>query len=306
MANRRASTEPKTDGQAWPKGRLSALWLPENTQFIGPEQRQELRIRASNLQLERIGPLLPTLSPFTPELLARWADLQPQGYVDALALDIPISQPETTRFQAKWHDVSWQYWGQLPGVNHFDGELSGSARLGRLNINLKNSLLPYGDLFRAPLEVSQASGALNWRIDDKGWALWSDQLDVQAKSLWGNGSFYYMQPNQKPSQLNQAQPWLKILAGIRLYDATDAWRYFPVSLMGEKLADYLTEALQGGQVDNATLVYNGNPHDFPYKNKEGQFQVYVPLRNAVFQFQPDWPALDNLAIDLNFLNEACG
>ncbi|EIR71496.1 exported YhdP domain protein, partial [Yersinia pestis PY-34] len=203
----------KTDGQAWPKGRLSALWLPENTQFIGPEQRQELRIRASNLQLERIGPLLPTLSPFTPELLARWADLQPQGYVDALALDIPISQPETTRFQAKWHDVSWQYWGQLPGVNHFDGELSGSARLGRLNINLKNSLLPYGDLFRAPLEVSQASGALNWRIDDKGWALWSDQLDVQAKSLWGNGSFYYMQPNQKPSQLNQAQPWLKILAG---------------------------------------------------------------------------------------------
>lgn len=81
----------------------------------------------------------------------------------------------------------------------------------------------------------------------------------------GQRQFYYMQPNQKPSQLNQAQPWLKILAGIRLYDATDAWRYFPVSLMGEKLADYLTEALQGGQVDNATLVYNGNPHDFPYK-----------------------------------------
>ncbi len=83
----------------------------------------------------------------------------------------------------------------------------------------------------------------------------------------GQRQFYYMQPNQKPSQLNQAQPWLKILAGIRLYDATDAWRYFPVSLMGEKLADYLTEALQGGQVDNATLVYNGNPHDFPYKIK---------------------------------------
>lgn len=73
--------------------------------------------------------------------------------------------------------------------------------------------------------------------------------------------------------------------------------------MGKKLVDYLTEALQGGQVDNATLIYNGNPHDFPYKKKEGQFQVYVPLRNATFQFQPDWPALDNLAIDLDFLNE---
>lgn len=286
----------KTDGQAWPKGHLSALWLPENTQFIGPDQSQELRIRAANIQLERVGPLLPTLSLFTPELMNRWADLRPQGNIDALALDIPISQPEKTRFQAKWHNISWQQWDLLPGVNNFAGALSGSAARGRLDINLKDSLLPYGDMFRAPLEVSQASGAVNWQIDDKGWELWSDQLDVRAKSLWGNGSFHYQQPDI-------GQPWLKILAGIRLYDAADAWRYFPEPLMGKKLADYLTEALQGGQVDNATLIYNGNPHDFPYKHKEGQFQVYVPLRNATFQFQPDWPALENLAIDLNFLNK---
>lgn len=286
----------KTDGQAWPQGQLSALWLPENTQFIGPDQSQELRIRATNIQLERVGPLLPTLSLFTPELMNRWADLRPQGIVDALALDIPISQPEKSRFQAKWHDISWQHWDLLPGVNNFAGSLSGSAEQGQLDINLKNSTLPYGDMFRAPLEVSQASGAVNWRVDDKGWELWSDQLDVRAKSLWGNGSFRYQQPDK-------GQPWLKILTGIRLYDATEAWRYFPEPLMGKKLADYLTEALQGGQVDNATLVYNGNPHDFPYKHKEGQFQVYVPLRHATFQFQPDWPALENLAIDLNFLNE---
>lgn len=286
----------KTDGQAWPKGHLSALWLPENTQFIGPDQSQELRIRATNIQLERVGPLLPTLSLFTPELMKRWADLRPQGIVDALALDIPINQLQRTRFQAKWHNISWQHWDLLPGVNNFAGVLSGTAELGQLDINLKDSTLPYGEMFRAPLEVSQASGTVNWQVDDNGWELWSDQLDVRAKSLWGNGSFRYMQPDK-------GQPWLKILTGIRLYDATDAWRYFPVPLMGNKLADYLTEALQGGQVDNATLIYNGNPHDFPYKHKEGQFQVYVPLRNATFAFQPDWPALENLAIDLDFLNE---
>jgi uncharacterized protein (TIGR02099 family) len=286
----------KTDGQPWPKGHFSALWLPENTQFIGQDQSQELRIRATNIQLERVGPLLPTLSLFTPELMNRWAELRPTGVVDALALDIPVSQPEKTRFQAKWHDISWQHWDRLPGVNHFAGALSGSAALGRLEVNLKNSTLPYGDMFRAPLAISQASGALNWRVDDNGWELWSDQLDIRAKSLWGNGSFHYQQPHK-------GQPWLKILTGIRLYDATDAWRYFPVPLLGKTLADYLTGALQGGRVDNATLIYNGNPYDFPYQHKEGQFQVYVPLRNATFQFQPDWPALKHLAIDLDFLNE---
>ena len=29
----------------------------------------------------------------------------------------------------------------------------------------------------------------------------------------------------------------------------------------------------------------------------------MPLRNATYAFQPDWPALKNLDIELNFLND---
>ncbi|VDZ56930.1 Uncharacterised protein [Serratia odorifera] len=109
----------KTDGQAWPQGSLSGLWLPENDRFLGPEQSEELRIRASDIQLERLAALLPTFSFLSPDVLERWNDLQPQGKVNALALDIPLKQPEKTRFQARWHGVSWQPWKLLPGVNHF-------------------------------------------------------------------------------------------------------------------------------------------------------------------------------------------
>ncbi len=73
--------------------------------------------------------------------------------------------------------------------------------------------------------------------------------------------------------------------------------------MGKHLVDYLSDAIQGGQVDNATLVYGGNPHLFPYEHNEGQFEVLVPLRNATFAFQPGWPALENLDIELDFLND---
>lgn len=31
--------------------------------------------------------------------------------------------------------------------------------------------------------------------------------------------------------------------------------------------------------------------------------MLVPLRNATFAFQPDWPALKNLNIELDFLND---
>lgn len=285
-----------TDGQAWPQGMLSALWLPENTEFMGPGQNEELRVRATDIQLERLSALLPTFSFLSPALLERWNDLQPQGKLEALALDIPLKQPEKTRFQALWQDVSWQRWQLLPGVDRFSGALSGGVEDGRLTLGLDGSTLPYGDMFRAPLEVSSARGALSWRYNDQGWELASKGLDVKAKSLWVNGDFSYRQPAK-------GDPWLSILAGIRLYDGAQAWRYFPEPLMGKHLVDYLSGAIQGGQVDNATLIYSGDPKHFPYRKKEGQFEVFVPLRHATFQFQPGWPALTDLAIDLDFANE---
>ncbi|MFI8417993.1 AsmA2 domain-containing protein YhdP [Serratia sp. NPDC078593] len=285
----------KTDGQAWPQGALSGLWLPENNRFLGPAQGEELRIRASDIQLERLEALLPTFSFLSPAVLERWSDLQPKGQLDALALDIPLKQPEKTRFQARWQDMSWQPWKQLPGVNHFSGELSGGVDNGRLILDLQDSTLPYGETFRAPLAVSSANGTLSWQRNPQGWELTSHNLDVKAKSLWVKGDFRYQQPVK-------GEPRLSILAGIRLYDGADAWRYFPEPLMGTHLVNYLSDAIQGGQVDNATLIFSGDPQHFPFEKNEGQFEVYVPLRHATFQFQPGWPALTDLAIDLDFLN----
>jgi len=286
----------KTDGIAWPKGALSVLYLPENNGFLGAAEGDELRLRATQLQLERLGPLIPTFSFLTPELLERWQDLQPKGMVDTLALDIPLKQTDHTRFDATWHDISWDHWKLLPGVNHFRGAVKGSVQRGQLTVNLQDSLLPYGDMFRAPLEISAAQGTFDWNVDNGGWGLWAKGVDVKANGLWANGDFHYSQPAN-------GQPWLKILTGIRLYDAGQAWRYFPEPLMGKHLADYLSGAIQAGQVDNATLTFNGNPHDFPFKENQGQFQVWVPLRHSTFQFQPEWPALTDLDIDLDFFND---
>ena len=286
----------KTDGVAWPKGTLEALYLPENNEFLGPSQGEELRIRGTNLQLERLGPVIPTISFLTPTLLERWQDLKPAGNIDRLALDIPLKQPEHTRFIADWHDVSWQRWELLPGINHFNGSLKGSVASGQLDVKLQDSLLPYGEMFRAPLDVSAATGSISWTNDQDGWTLSGKDVDVKADALWAKGDFHYAQPAK-------GEPWLNILAGIRLYDAGQAWRYFPEHLMGKHLVDYLTGAIKGGQVDNATLTFNGNPHHFPFKKNEGQFQVWVPLRHSTFEFQPKWPALTDLDIDLDFLND---
>ncbi|WP_253381599.1 AsmA2 domain-containing protein YhdP [unidentified bacterial endosymbiont] len=285
------------DNKPWPRGALTLAWMPE--QDVGGtngKRSDELRIRASNLDLTAIEGLRSMAAKLSPQLGEIWLATQPRGNIDTLALDIPLQATEKTRFQATWKDLAWKQWKLLPGAENFSGKLEGSVENGRLTVDMHDAKMPYETVFRAPLEIEKGSAVLNWLQNDKGFQLDGRQIDVKAKAVHARGDFRYLQPEGE-------EPWLGILAGISTDDGSQAWRYFPENLMGKALVDYLSGAVLGGQADNATLVYGGNPHLFPYKHNEGQFQVLVPLRNATFAFQPDWPALKNLNIELNFIND---
>ncbi|MGL4858399.1 MAG: AsmA2 domain-containing protein YhdP [Enterobacteriaceae bacterium] len=277
-----------TDGQTWPKGQLSAWWVP---------QQQELRLRAASLAVERIMPLLPPLALLTPQWLDDINQWQIQGNIERLALDLSLQAPEQSRFTLTWNNLGWQADKEIPLMEHFSGEMSGSLAEGRARLRVGKGESRYHGMFRAPLEIDGAQADLGWNYKKQGaFRLWGDNIDIKARSLWFRGQFNFDQPQG-------GKPWLGILGGIRLYDAKQAWRYYPEPLMGTSLTNYLTAALQGGNVDDATLIYAGNPQDFPFNKRNGLFQVVVPLENSTFQFDPEWPALENLKITLNFLND---
>lgn len=281
------------DGKPWPSGALTLAWIPE--QDVGGKDNKrsdELRIRASNLELAGLEGIRPLAAKLSPALGDVWRSTQPSGKINTLALDIPLQAADNTRFQASWSDLAWKQWKLLPGAEHFSGTLSGSVENGLLTASMKQAKMPYETVFRAPLEIADGQATISWLNNDKGFQLDGRNIDVKAKAVHARGGFRYLQPAND-------EPWLGILAGISTDDGSQAWRYFPENLMGKDLVDYLSGAIQGGEADNATLVYGGNPH----KHNEGQFEVLVPLRNAKFAFQPDWPALTNLDIELDFIND---
>lgn len=292
------TTNIAIDKKPWPKGALTLAWLPE--QHVGGSDNKrsgELRVRASNIELAGLTALQPLAQKFTPDLVDIWNTLQPSGRLNTLALDIPLQTPEKTRFQGSWDGLAWKQWKLLPGVQHFSGTIAGSVEHGALSARMNKAVMPYENVFRAPLEISHGNATLEWRKNEHGWVLDGKDIDVSATAIRAKGDFRYLQPAA-------GEPWLGILAGINVSDAGQAWRYFPENLMGRHLVDYLSGAIKGGQTENATLVYGGNPHLFPYKHNEGQFQVQVPLRNATFAFQPGWPALQNFDIELDFINDS--
>ncbi len=289
-------TNISIDNVAWPKTALAVAWLPKQDVNGRDRNDDELRVRASHLQIERLDPLISLTKKLTPNLGDIWRTMKPHGFLDALAVDIPLQNTEQTRFNGRWRDVSWQQWKLLPGVENLSGTVSGSVPDGQATVKVANAKMPYEGVFRAPLEIASGNALMSWQKNEQGFTLRGQNIDVQANALWANGDFSYKQPVGE-------QPWLSILAGIRTSDGGQAWRYFPENLMGSHLVDYLSGAIKGGQVDNATLVYGGNPKLFPYKHNEGQFEVKVPLHNATFAFQPNWPALTGFDIDLDFIND---
>ncbi|WP_414165848.1 AsmA2 domain-containing protein YhdP [Superficieibacter sp. BNK-5] len=285
------------DDKPWPRGALALAWIP--AQDVGGSNRvqsDEFRVRASHLELSGLDGLLPIAEKISPKLGEIWRATQPAGQIDALALDIPLKATDKTRFNASWQNLQWKQWKMLPGAEHFSGQLTGSVDNASLTASMTEAKMPYDLVFRAPLEIEKGVATLNWIKNEHGFMLDGRNIDVQAKGVRGAGNFRYLQPKGD-------QPWLGILAGANASDASQAWRYFPQNLMGKKLVDYLSSAIQGGQAENATIVYGGNPRLFPYKHNEGQFEIYVPVRNATFAFQPNWPALTKQDIDLDFIND---
>ncbi|MEI9750334.1 AsmA2 domain-containing protein YhdP [Moellerella wisconsensis] len=290
----------KTDEYIWPMGSLSVLYLPSSSKY---KHHDHWRIRAKNIQLERLSEILPTFSFLTPEMVQDWQHRQPMGLISSFAVDLTPDMPEHTQIDMDWHDVSWKKWKSLPSMNGFSGVLVGDKQRGVVSFSVADGEIDYQPMsdkpmsdkpmFAKPLNITKARGHIFWRVLEDNFELWSDKLDIQATSLWVNGQFRYQQQGQQKPDLN-------ILAGIRLDDAGQAWRYFPQTLMGQDLTDYLTSAIIAGRVDEASLLFRGSPEDFPFYQNNGQFQVFVPLRDATFEYDPHWPAIFNLDIDLNF------
>lgn len=282
-----------TDGLAWPPGQLALMLVADATRAKA-QQQPEIRLRASGLNLARIVPLLSLFSSYLPRSYSHWAPLQPRGVLSRLALDVPMLQPDTTRFIAAWRDVTWRQSQWLPAVRHLQGEAAGSLQEGRLSFRLAQGEMLYDAWFSAPLQLHRGSAELHWKSQAGGWEFVGRNIDLRARSLDVNGDFIYRYRKDKPTQLN-------LLAGINSANIADTWRYLPKSV-NNALRRYLTSALKNGHFSNATLLFVGDPAQFPFRQQQGVFQLTLPVRNATLAFQPDWPALKALDADVSFVN----
>ncbi|NVD07572.1 TIGR02099 family protein [Vibrio sp. JPW-9-11-11] len=273
-----------TDDQAWPELDVAFDWQPG-----------AWRANVSQLDIASLTPL----AKLVPESNAT------SQLLDTLSLggrveDIRIAAEggwENLRYSGQLTQGSMAQWALLPEVHQLSATIVGSLNQAHAQVTLIDDVLPYGEVFQAPLNIKQGQVDIVWQRGEDGWSLWADKVTAATPDLQVLGAFRLDFPQGQ-------SPFLSFYAEADLYNAGETWRYLPTLALGRELTDYLSTAIQAGKVNTAKLLWYGELADFPYQRNDGMFQAWVGLKQAKFSFDTAWPPITDLQLDLLFQNDA--
>ncbi len=279
-----SGVQMKHQGSVWPKISGSFAWQPEKwiLNIIQFDLKSVLDLKT----------LLPDSQNNIRDMLT---SLDPKGSVNDVRVE--YNQRRGLHYSAKINAAGIKQWDLLPGFNKLDLLIAGDETSGEAKLSLVDDVLPYGDVFQAPLNITKGDASIYWQQNKEGWRLWSDFIDVATPDLQVKGEFRLDFPTNMPSALS-------FYAEADILNAGQTWRYLPTQALGQDLTDYLSSAVQGGNAKGVQLLWYGELNNFPYTKFDGIFQAKVPLTEAQFLFDTAWPPLTNLQLDLLFQNSS--
>ena len=275
----------RTDHEPWPELDAAFSW-----------QAEDWSLNVSQLDLKTISPLA-KLFPDSKQVSQLLETINIGGTLEDIRPSMKGSDLDSLKYSMQLHDGSMKHWELLPGIKHLSADISGSRYQASSKVTVIDDVLPYGDVFQAPLNIKQGELDIVWQSDTNGWSLWADKVTLATPDLQVLGEFRLDFPKDK-------SPFLSFYTEADLYNAGEIWRYLPALALGRDLTDYLSSGIQAGKVKTAKLLWYGELGDFPYSNNNGVFQAWVGLNNAKFSFDTAWPTITDLQLDLLFQNDS--
>ena len=268
-------------------------WRPWHIQL--DSQQGHLSGRIDPVSLRGITPVLALLAGESSVSADALRQMQPAGELQGLTFERRESDGRW-QLAGQLHDLRWHRWQMVAGIRELNGDFVLDAQGGQANLSLGPQTVQVGPYFPKDIPIDALSGRVQWQSQAQGWQLRGEQILLSTPALQAATDFRLELPTS-------GSPYLALLTRVDLQDASQAWRYYPRLAMGQGLTDYLQGALQGGQAQGATVLWDGPLNEFPYHQGGGIFQAWVPLREATFQFDPAWKPLEKMSLDLLFQND---
>jgi len=214
---------------------------------------------------------------------------KPKGKVS----DIFINYHNSNDWQvsAKANDVGWINYQDIPGVQNFELDINFNQSSGIIALHSEQNNLLTGKLFPKNINYEQIDLTLSVLKFDSGWQVKSNNIWLHNKDLSLAAEL----------TLNLSEiPSMSLYAELKGPKAILAKEYYPNGYMPQGTIDYLNNSILDGKVEQAQVLWHGEFSNYPYQSNDGHFAVLAKVVDAEFEFQPDWPSIKNLDVDLVF------
>ncbi|NJN48358.1 MAG: TIGR02099 family protein, partial [Candidatus Competibacteraceae bacterium] len=247
----------------------------------------------------RIQDLTALLKPWLNEPQRLWlARLKPTGEIPTLTWCIPFNDAKPVgdySITAGFQNLTTQAWEQLPSVAQLAGDFTLTRNKGRLKLDTEQFQLN-ADALDEPFAGARLQGEIDWRRQADGKLhVETTELSIAAPELTAKLDGF------ATLAANNANPYLNVKLDYALADLSRIKTFLPRKLMKPKLVKWLDRALVSGRVDNGQLIIQGHLTDFPFDN-EGVFEARQQVHDAIADYAPGWPRIENLEAEVVFRN----
>jgi len=218
-------------------------------------------------------------------------DLNPKGLLRDIKLNISDLNEITERFDfsTQFDEVSFLFSDNLRSVssisevNGMHGEFFLNQVGGRIEMNSKKLHIIYEDYMDDSLLLDKAKGSIIWRTNSKGLRVLSDQIDL------GNTAFQSSTSIELSWLKGQRSPYVDIDSYWNIDDVQLFKGFLPKKTLNPVLYQWIQNAFLSGRIEQGKTRIIGLLENFPFKNREGIFQVSAEVKEMTLSYAKGWP-----------------
>ncbi len=273
----------------WPLSRV----LVESHHRFQPDSIIDIYI--DELDVEDANEFIQKIKLIEQEKLIKLANLDIKGRISNTHIRFKVSDifSDDFMFQTNFLNITSKSDGYIPGVENLTGVVSTSNTLGSMIVDSHNVNIDFPQIFRNKIDVKKLEARLDWRYINNEWRLSSDNLSLKNNDIELNSNLQITFPEKK-------SPYIDLQVLFQKGNIANAGKYYPVSIMGQELIEWLDFSLKSGEVKQGGVVLRGRLNKFPYLNYGGKFEVSLQSNNFKIEYLKKWPQIHSASADINF------
>lgn len=276
----------KKRDEAWPTARFS-LALDDTWNQLSASIQQ--------FDLAELATLVQFFAPLNIEQQHLLAQLQPQGMLKNVALYIDNTQAHYA-VNGWFNHIDIHAFDGLPQIKNLTASIQGDNKKGKIVFATNQGQLFFPNLFRQAFTIDQLVGELTWLQTPDKWQLTAKHLRVNNKDFQTESNLFVTIPKKEDPIFMDLQ-----LAFANIENISHIRKYYPVSIMDKTIVHWLDNAFVSGKISQGKVLVYGELDDFPFVDNKGVFEVLYQMEGVEFQYDEDWPHLQQLSAQVLLL-----